>query len=1106
MGKRQTKVLARIFWWILFLSIACPDGVAQMVSPQSSKDLLHFPAFEELAGEAKFQIHERPFAWVESPSARCEGIGVLSEPAPVPPVPADLAGVLGTKGLSWTTGGEAAWTTGGNPSYFGSTCFGSELLCRPGTAAISGKIRDSESTWIETTIQGPASLDFWWGVSSQKNADLLTLYVNEAARMSISGDQSKLIQKGSVALHEGSNRVRWTYSKNASETSGEDIAWIDQVAVYQRPTFAQALGTTSSSMTWTTGGVVPWYTTTGGIDNSFAATTTSLLDSEESWIQTTFQGPGSLSFWWRTSSDLGKDVLKLVSNGTVRAELSGETGWARQSIAFPDGPQIVKWIFSKDAFSSRGLDQAWLDNVSVLPTSIRSGPEMIWSTGGDLPWYSITNGARDGSSAASTAGLLDSQESWVQTSIRGPGFLSYWWKTSSELGKDVLKLAINEAVSAELSGEADWRQQSVLLSEGMQTLRWSYSKDNNSKQGNDQVWLDSVYLATIPTLKDVLDPGGSTFVWNTGGNAPWFSATKSGRDGSDAVGSGMIADNQSSWLESPVQGPGVVTFWWKVSSQPNADLLSFGFDGSVVATISGEIDWQQKSFNISNGKHVLRWNYSKDGVLNAGLDRTFLANVRFSPVTPIEFIQHPRSATRNVGESVEFFATVSGSEPVVYQWRLNGIDIPGANSSVYRISLVTLAQAGSYTLTARTATSTVTSLGGALTVLVPESAPRILLQPQPLNINIGQSVEMTVGIDGTFPIAFQWFRNGELLSGETGSKLSIPAVARGNLGVYWVLVTNSLGSVVSSHAPLRLNGAPLIFLDQEEMAGGKFKASKPVSLELKNPVTNAPVFYTLDGAAPDFRSAIYRNPLTLSSDAVVRAVALNSDFTQQVEAPPVTVEFQRKLMSEIVGPGTVLRVPSKEFYSAGEKVTLLAVPEPGWDFVRWDGDLTGASLSAELTMDSVKTIRAIFGSTPQFIVPLGGGQIESSRTGLIEFGAMVRLSVVADQGFGFVQWGGILAGVISKTVEFQMTSRSPVISALFVPSSGKASIQIRMVSDGDLLLQFPTETTGRYAIEGSTDLLQWTSLTELIGNGGDVTWNDRTIGQRSKRFYRVRRL
>ena len=152
MGKRQIKVLGRTFWCILFLFTAYPGAVAQIVSLESSKDLLQSPALEELPAEAKFQIHEMPFTPAESLSARDEGVGVLSEPAPVPPVPADLATVLGKNGLLWTTGGEAAWTTGGNPSYFGLTCFGSELLCRPGTAVISGRIRDSESTWIETTI------------------------------------------------------------------------------------------------------------------------------------------------------------------------------------------------------------------------------------------------------------------------------------------------------------------------------------------------------------------------------------------------------------------------------------------------------------------------------------------------------------------------------------------------------------------------------------------------------------------------------------------------------------------------------------------------------------------------------------------------------------------------------------------------------------------------------------------------------------------------------------------------------------------------------------------------------------------------------------------
>ncbi|RQW04500.1 T9SS C-terminal target domain-containing protein [candidate division KSB1 bacterium] len=64
----------------------------------------------------------------------------------------------------------------------------------------------------------------------------------------------------------------------------------------------------------------------------------------------------------------------------------------------------------------------------------------------------------------------------------------------------------------------------------------------------------------------------------------------------------------------------------------------------------------------------------------------------------------------------------------------------------------------------------------------------------------------------------------------------------------------------------------------------------------------------------------------------------------------------------IVGNGTVaadppLVVPS---YESGSTVTLTAVPDSGWEFVEWSGDLTGANNPASITVDAAKTITATF--------------------------------------------------------------------------------------------------------------------------------------------------
>ena len=87
--------------------------------------------------------------------------------------------------------------------------------------------------------------------------------------------------------------------------------------------------------------------------------------------------------------------------------------------------------------------------------------------------------------------------------------------------------------------------------------------------------------------------------------------------------SGAIVESQSSSLLATIYGAGVVTFMWKVSSEKNYDKLAFYLDGVKKAEISGTDDtaWTRVSFVVEDDcLHTLRWEYSKDGSVNAGSD------------------------------------------------------------------------------------------------------------------------------------------------------------------------------------------------------------------------------------------------------------------------------------------------------------------------------------------------------------------------------------------------------------------------------------------------------------------------------------------------------
>jgi hypothetical protein len=135
--------------------------------------------------------------------------------------------------------------------------------------------------------------------------------------------------------------------------------------------------------------------------------------------------------------------------------------------------------------------------------------------------------------------------------------------------------------------------------------------------------------AGLGGLADAVD--ATQYSWQTSGDADWFVQADTTYDGVDAAQSGAIGPNSTSEMEVTVQGPGTLSFWWKVDCEAEeADFL----DVEVLSTgesevISGDADWDQVSLAIPPGPQTVRWTYSKDGSVNAGADAGWVDRVQF---------------------------------------------------------------------------------------------------------------------------------------------------------------------------------------------------------------------------------------------------------------------------------------------------------------------------------------------------------------------------------------------------------------------------------------------------------------------------------------------
>ena len=89
----------------------------------------------------------------------------------------------------------------------------------------SNDINDREATSMSLTINGPYEFSFDWKVSCENSYDKLGWYLNDALKNTITGTASNW-QKVTCSLPEGTHTIRWTYSKDSSQSSGEDCGWV----------------------------------------------------------------------------------------------------------------------------------------------------------------------------------------------------------------------------------------------------------------------------------------------------------------------------------------------------------------------------------------------------------------------------------------------------------------------------------------------------------------------------------------------------------------------------------------------------------------------------------------------------------------------------------------------------------------------------------------------------------------------------------------------------------------------------------------------------------------------------------------------------------------
>ena len=208
------------------------------------------------------------------------------------------------------------------------------------------------------------------------------------------------------------------------------------------------------------------------------------------------------------------------------------------------------------------------------------------------------------------------------------------------------------------------------------------------------------------------------------------------------------------------------------------------------ATVSGA---EIGGFNSSG---QLAMNYAFTNEVNA------IAIVEIETLAPPSISSQPSSSTSYEGETITLSVEASSQGPFAYQWMKDGEDIEGATSDTLTISTASANDDGDYTVTVTSQTGSTVSNVASLSIQNLPGAPAFVEQPLGDIVLKGGTATLDARAVSNSAIDYQWYFNGEVLDGETGSVLSIVPANTEHEGTYHVVATSAEGSATSESSEI----------------------------------------------------------------------------------------------------------------------------------------------------------------------------------------------------------------------------------------------------------------------------------------------------------------
>ncbi|MEG1772823.1 MAG: Ig-like domain-containing protein [Clostridia bacterium] len=334
-------------------------------------------------------------------------------------------------------------------------------------------IEDSHAfiTLSDITMYRGNTISFDWFTSCERKCDGIIFLINGNKIdlfSAISSDFSNYVYN---ITETGTYTFSWVYAKDGDGSAGEDVGYIDNVAldttppgpvtgVTLTPETIDIVQTQTAQLTAT---VLP--VTAADILVSFISSDPTVATVDETgFVSALTAGTAIITVTTHDGSFTASSTVNVISITDLIAQINEALNIPSGTLSF-DMDMVNMWMPDAVSFPER--------NVA----------------------HSTTNGIKNSSTSIT-----------LTTTTYGMQVIMFDWMVSSEQHYDKATFSIDGVEQAQISGTTMTDFESVVCnagSAGQHTYTWTYLKDESGDKGADMLWVDNVNLIANPEPQSV---------------------------------------------------------------------------------------------------------------------------------------------------------------------------------------------------------------------------------------------------------------------------------------------------------------------------------------------------------------------------------------------------------------------------------------------------------------------------------------------------------------------------------------------------------------------------------------------------------------------------